>query len=180
MRDCCRIVCSHDFRPCASGRVASRLQHPRFGLLRDCSIRALDRLTIAASALRDAGPPRSLTPPHIPVRRLPASVKSLPAIFRMKARSREQSTARIARSVAVRYSSGTSKPIAVAFGWDLCCRLRHEVIHVLPTRLTRVRDTLVRASRERGADCGAPTWPGSPGAIPAMSVGVVQGCTQRR
>jgi len=38
----------------------------------------------------------------------------------------------------------------------------------------------VRASRGRAAERGAPTWPGSPGAIPVMSVGVVQGCTQRR
>jgi hypothetical protein len=40
-------------------------------------------------ALRPAGPPCSLTPPHIPVRRLPASAGSFPTIPRMKAAHRE-------------------------------------------------------------------------------------------
>ena len=38
-----------------------------------------------APALRAAGPPCSLTPTHIPVRRLPASAGSFPTIPRMKA-----------------------------------------------------------------------------------------------
>ncbi len=38
-----------------------------------------------APALRAAGPPCSLTPPHIPVRQLPASAGSFPTIPRMKA-----------------------------------------------------------------------------------------------
>ena len=36
-------------------------------------------------ALRAAGPPCSLTPTHIPVRRLPASAGSFPTILRLKA-----------------------------------------------------------------------------------------------
>ena len=42
-----------------------------------------------APALRPAGPPCSLTPPHIPVRRLPASAGSFPTIPRLKAAHRE-------------------------------------------------------------------------------------------
>ncbi len=42
-----------------------------------------------APALRAAGPPCSLTPPHIPVRRLPASAGSFPTIPRMKAAHQE-------------------------------------------------------------------------------------------
>ena len=40
-------------------------------------------------ALRAAGPPCSLTPPLIPVRRLPASAGSFPTIPRMKAALQE-------------------------------------------------------------------------------------------
>ena len=76
--------------------INSRLQHPGFGL---------SVLWIAAPALRAADLPRPLPPPHNPVRWLPASGKSLPAIFRMKARSRGKSTARIARLVALPGSS---------------------------------------------------------------------------
>ncbi len=43
----------------------------------------------AAPALRATGPPCSLTPPHIPVRRLPASAGSFPTIPRLKAAHRE-------------------------------------------------------------------------------------------
>ena len=50
----------------------------------------------------------------------------------------------------------------------------------LPKRSNCSGEKFVRASRERGAVCGAPICPGSPGAIPDMSVGAVQGCTQRR
>ena len=42
-----------------------------------------------APALRPTGPPCSLTPPHIPVRRLPASAGSFPTIPRLKAAHRE-------------------------------------------------------------------------------------------
>ena len=42
-----------------------------------------------APALRPAVPPCSLTPPHIPVRRLPASAGSFPTILRLKAAHRE-------------------------------------------------------------------------------------------
>ena len=40
-------------------------------------------------ALRATGPPCSLTPTHIPVRRLPASAGSFPTIPRLKAAHRE-------------------------------------------------------------------------------------------
>ena len=42
-----------------------------------------------APALRAAGPPCSLTPPHSPVRQLPASAGSFPTIPRMKAAHQE-------------------------------------------------------------------------------------------
>jgi hypothetical protein len=57
---------------------------------------------MAVPALRPVDSRVSLTPLHIPVQRLPAFAKSLPAISRMKARSRGQPTPRIARSPAVR------------------------------------------------------------------------------
>ncbi len=61
------------------------------------------------------------------------------------------------------------------------CRAHGALLHPRTAkRLNCSGEKFVRASRERGAVCGAPICPGSPGAIPDMSVGAVQGCTQRR
>ena len=62
-----------------------------------------------APALRPTGPPCSLTPPHIPVRRLPASAGSFPTIPRMKAAHRESPRPE-ALELMLRYVGGGHAP----------------------------------------------------------------------
>ncbi len=73
------------------------MKRPRFGPwalpARACTARTSGRgpspLEHAPPALRAVGPPRSLTPRHIPVPQLPASLKSFPTISRTKAAHRK-------------------------------------------------------------------------------------------
>jgi hypothetical protein len=72
-----------------------------------------------APALRPADPPRSLTPPHIPVRRLPASAGSFPTIPRLKAAHRESLWPE-ALELALSVSMSLSLSLCRSVGLPLC------------------------------------------------------------
>ena len=79
-----------------------------------------------APALRPTAPPCSLTPPHIPVRRLPASAGSFPTIPRMQAAHRESLRPEALERLLCHVGGGMAPSnivyvlaiLAASWGWD--------------------------------------------------------------